>query len=139
MSLAADDRAHNLIFPWFGRDAQDKFLVAGLEFEVPVRDFRAILLADESETVNGSVPVEGLCLLGSDTELYFFARLEGKRGTHLAADLVAAVFIGQDFNHAHRGLGGAWRNESCGQKSEQQRGNTEGGSGVIELHDYSVM
>src|SRR5580658_2186326 len=111
MSLAADDRADNPIFSRFGGHTQDKFLDAGLEFKIPARDFRAILLADEREAVNGSVSVEGLRLLSSDSELYFFACLEGKRGTHLATDLVTAVLVGQDFNHAHLGLRGASRTE----------------------------
>src|SRR5271163_2126869 len=98
MALAADDGADDFIFSRFGGDLQDEFLSAGLEFEVPVREFRAVLLTDESEAVNGSVAVVGLRLLRGNPELYFFASFEGKRWTHSSIDLVAAVFIGQDLN-----------------------------------------
>src|SRR5258708_5062788 len=109
MPFAADHGADDRVFSRLGRDLQDKFLSAGLEFEVPVRELRAILLADQSEAVNGSVPVEGLGLPGRDSELYFFARLEGQRGTRLPTDLVSAVFIGKYFNHANLILGSASR------------------------------
>src|SRR5467141_4585261 len=109
MPFAADHGANDLVFSRLRRDLQDKFLSAGLELEVPVRELRAILLADESEAVNGSVPVEGLGLLGRDSELYFFARLEGQRGTRLSTDLVAAIFVGKDLDHANRVLCGALR------------------------------
>src|ERR1700675_288423 len=109
MTFAADHGANDLIFSRFGGNLQNKFLRSGLKFEVPVRELRAILLADQSEAVNGSVPVEGLGLPGRDSELYFFARLEGQRGTRLSTDLVAAVFIGKYFNHANLILGSASR------------------------------
>src|SRR6202795_5306437 len=109
MPFAADHGANDLVFSRLGRDLQNKFLNAGLELQVPVRDLRAILLADQSEAVNGSVPIDGLGLPGRDSELYFFARLEGQRGTRLSTDLVAAVFIGKYFNHANLILGSASR------------------------------
>src|ERR1700704_1312296 len=87
MPVTADHGANDLIFSRLGGDLQDKFLSARLELKVPVREFRAILLADQSEAVNGSVPVRVLAFLGRDSELYFFARLEGQRRTRLPADL----------------------------------------------------
>src|SRR6202521_6089522 len=107
MPFAADHGANDLVFSQLGGDLQNKFLHSGLEFQVPVRDLRAILLADQSEAVNGSVPVEGLVLLGRDSEFYFFTGLEGQRGTLLPADLVAAVFVGKDLNYANLILGSA--------------------------------
>src|SRR5258708_29201960 len=104
MPFAADHGADDCVFSRLGRDLQDKFLSAGLEFEVPVRELRAILLADQSEAVNGSVPVEGLGLPGRDSVLYFFARLEGQRGTRLPTDLVSAVFIRMNFNRSNSAL-----------------------------------
>src|SRR6266481_5656844 len=109
MPFAADHGANDLVFSRLAGDLQNKFLHSGLELKVPVRDLRAILLADQSETVNRSIPVEGLGLFGRDFELYFFARFEGQRGTLLPTDLVTAVLIGKDLNYANLILGSASR------------------------------
>src|SRR5260370_17526682 len=92
MPFDADHGTNDLIFSRLGRDLQDKLLSARLELEVPVRELRAILLADESEAMNGSVAVEGLGFFGRDSELYFFARLESRRWPRLPADLFSAAF-----------------------------------------------
>src|SRR6202047_5422870 len=128
MPFAADHGTNDLIFSRLGRDLQDKFLSARLELQVPVRELRAILLADESEAMNGSVPVVGLGFLGRDSELSFFARLESQRGTRLPADLVAAVFVGKDLDHANLILGSAsWdgrERQKCGEK-HRANGNAD--------------
>src|SRR4029077_5007406 len=133
MSFAADHGTNDLIFSRLGRDLQDKFLSARLELEVPVRELRAILLADESEAMNGSVPVVGLGFFGRDSELYFFARLESQRGTLLPADLVAAVFVGKDLDHANSILGSALLDRCERQKrGEKHRANGDGDSRWID-------
>src|ERR1700730_6216001 len=128
MTFAADHGANDLIFSRFGGDLQNKFLRSGLKLEVPVRELRAIFLADQSEAVNGSVAVEGLGFFGRDSELYFFARLESQRGTRLPADLVAAVFVGKDLDHANLILGSAsWdgrERQKCGEK-HRANGNAD--------------
>src|ERR1700681_3808989 len=135
MPVAADHSANDLVFPRLGWDLKDKFLSGVLALEIAVRELRAILLADQSEAVNGSIPVECLGLLGRDSELYFFARLEGQRGTRLPANLVAAVLVGKNLNHANLILGSASRDRCERQKcGEEQRGKCEGDSRWIGAH-----
>src|SRR5260370_6001907 len=98
MFFAANYRANDFVLARFGGSGKEKLLLPGLEEQVPTVHSSSILGSQQSEAMDGTIPIPRFRAAGRDPQKHLFARFHRDLGNMLARDLVAAVTVGGELD-----------------------------------------